>query len=434
MAAMSRVARTNARTPSRELRKHVAVVHSKADLGLLHRKVSNVLLFNAYPELPDTTRATHQISISQLARLSGFNSNDHAVLKDALRTLNEARIEFNVFDADGEEEVWGTVVMLSQAVVRDGICEYAYPPAIRSQLHNPAVYALIDLGIQERFSSQYALALYENCVRYRRIGTTGWKTLDQWRAVLGVPEGAHTAFKYLNRDVLQVAIREVNTHSDITLVMEREKQGRSIARLKFLVEEKAQMTLPLENASASTADGVLDPRSLVPDSDSLLDDRQRRLVSVFGLTAAQALDLCTRYPANLVDRNVQYVSAFVAKGGGVRNLAAYVIEAIRSDYAGDPREAEPPHAAGPSRQAARAERGRDEAQERQRSAEEKWERMSNESKRETERRVVDEFGRSALAKMYPGSVLAVARGNAGELPLVVQAHVRSLRDDIILDS
>lgn len=344
--------------PGRELKKHVGAVHVKGSLSLLQRKVSNILLLNAYDELPEKGVFEHKIRLKTLAEVAGFDSNDHELLREALEALVDLKIKWNVLDEDGEEE-WGVSAFLAQAVTRGGVCRYAYPPDLRKKLFNPEIYARINLSVQERFGSGYALALYENCVRFRKVGTTGWISLEQWRDLLGVEDGQYEHFKYLNRDVLKPAVREVNRYSDIRVKMERKREKRKIVALKFTVEENPQLSLELDGkaqqkaAEAFGEKALRNPRELAPGPDRLLGPLQRRLMD-FGLSEAQALDVSTEFDRDRIEDNLDYVEKELERGRAISNVPAFTLDAIRVDYR--PRRAEV------EKQVKRRQKAKEEAQ------------------------------------------------------------------------
>ena len=348
-----------------ELKKHVGAVHVRGRLSLLQRKISNILLLNAYDELPDREVFEHTIRLRTLAEVAGFDSNDHALLREALEALVDVKIKWNVLGHDGEEE-WGVSSFLAQAVTRGGVCRYAYPPELRRKLFNPEIYARINLQVQERFGSAYALALYENCVRFRKVGTTGWIELERWRDLLGVEEGQYDPYKYLNRDVLKPAVEEVNAFSDIRLRMEAKRERRRVVALKFWVGEDPQLRLELGGAEGDRTrvlgeKALPDPRQMAPDPESLRGPLQRRLVA-FGLSDAQALDAATEYEKERVTRNLDYVERELERGRTVRTVAAFTLDALRQDYArGGDAEVE---------QALRRKREGEEAERRERTARE----------------------------------------------------------------
>lgn len=302
---------------SLELKKHVGAVHIKGQLTLLQRKISNVLLLNAYDELPAAGVTEHHIRLGALAANAGFDSNDYQLLKEALEALVDLKIRWNILDEKNRLE-WGISSFLAQAVIRDGVCRYAYPPALRKRLHNPEVYARINLLVQEKFTSSYALALYENTVRFRKVGTTGWVTLEHWRDLLGVGDGQHVEFKYLNRDVLKPAIAEVNERSDILLEMKLMREKRRVVAMKFTVTDK------LDEAKASASSGE--------DSDASEEVLAEALVRL-GCSVAQISEVLRSFEPEHILRNIAYVRRYVQQGKPIRNLAGYVVSAIRHDYA-----------------------------------------------------------------------------------------------------
>ncbi len=227
----------------KEVKKHIGAIHINGRLTLLQRKIANVLLLNAYEDL--VNKEEHQISIRILAEFVGFDSNDHQLIKNALETLAKTIIKWNLLDKDGVEE-WGISSMLAHAHIREGVCSYSYSIALREKLYNPDLYASINLDVQKRFASGYALAIYENCLRYRTIGVTGWISLEIWRELLGLEEDQYTLFKDFNKRVLKPAIQEINESSDILLDAEYKREKRYVTALKFKIYENSNQLTVLD--------------------------------------------------------------------------------------------------------------------------------------------------------------------------------------------
>lgn len=223
------------------VKKHVAAIHVSGKLTLLQRKLSNVLLLNAYDTLISRTR--HQIDARTLCLMIGYNSNDMETLKQSLKGLAETVAEWDMLDEKGQQE-WGVSSLLSYAKLKGGVCEYAYSPALAEKLHDPKVFALINLNIQRRFTSGHALALYENCYRFVRTGSTGWWPLDLFRRLMGVEGSAYyETFKHLNAKVIKPAVGEVNKTSNILITPETRKQGRVVTEIRFRIKENPQLAI-----------------------------------------------------------------------------------------------------------------------------------------------------------------------------------------------
>lgn len=223
------------------VKKHVAAIHVSGKLTLLQRKLSNVLLLNAYDTL--TTGQVHMIDARTLCLMIGYNSNDIDTLKASLRGLAETVAEWDMLDDQGQQE-WGVSSLLSYARLKGGVCEYAYSPALAAKLNDPAVFALINLNIQRRFTSGHALALYENCYRFIRTGSTGWWSLDLFRRLMGVEDSEYYAiYKHLNAKIIKTAVAEVNKTSNIVVTPEIRKRGRAVTDIRFKIRENPQLAI-----------------------------------------------------------------------------------------------------------------------------------------------------------------------------------------------
>ena len=223
------------------VKKHVAAIHVSGKLSLLQRKLSNVLLLNAYDTL--ISQPSHQIDARTLCLMIGYNSNDIETLKAALRGLAETVAEWDMLDSEGQQE-WGVSALLSYARLKNGVCEYAYSPALAEKLHDPKVFSLINLNIQRRFSSGHALALYENCYRFVRTGSTGWWPINLFRRLMGVADSPYyDEFKHLNAKIIKTAVAEVNKTSNIVVTPEFRKMGRQVTEIRFLIADNPQLAI-----------------------------------------------------------------------------------------------------------------------------------------------------------------------------------------------
>lgn len=225
--------------PSESLKKNVAAIHTSGDLSLLERKLSNVLLLNAYEYL--VTKRTHKIPVSILCAMLGYDSNDIATLKRTLKTLASTTIEFNMME-DGKES-WQVMTMISFGEIKNGVCTYRYDEALAERLYDPEIYATINMAVQRQFDSGYALTLYENCIRYKTVGSTGWWEIDKFRRIMGATAPMYDEFKYLRRDVIIKPLEQVNRVSDIRIEADFERHSRRVTKVRFRMADTPQQSL-----------------------------------------------------------------------------------------------------------------------------------------------------------------------------------------------
>jgi hypothetical protein len=292
------------------IRKSVGAIHMIAEHSLLERKVFNYLLKSAFAELGVVRR--HKISILELARGVGTNSNNLDAIKDALRGLMTKPVEWNAL-SDGEEE-WTATTGLASATFSRGICTYEYSEVLSEKLADPAIYSLIDLAIQQQFASRYSLSIYENCQRFVGVGSTGWWTLELFRGIAGVVGDDHPQFKYLRRDVIEPAIKEINAVSDIKISAEFKKTGRLTSHIKFSVKANRRGRL----------------------FDDLATEKARRSAAYRDMVALGLTDKAAMAALDLYDEGYLLekivLTQQLTKQGKVQNSGAFLAAALRDDY------------------------------------------------------------------------------------------------------
>ena len=312
-----------------EVIKASPAIQIQSKITLLQRRAWNVLLANAYNELPNTD--IHHVNVAELARKLGFNSKNEDYLKETLEALVNCTVEWNILGKDKKQE-WGTASLLAWVLIKDGICSYEFARPLRLKLHNPRVYAKLNLRLQNRFKSQYALILWEVCFDYfdadRDQGETPFILLETFRELIGIGDREYQTFKALNRDVIKPAIKEINDLTDYHVEVEQKRLGRKIAELKFRITKVKQ--LPVQE-------------SLFPDIENL------PLVAVELIQA----EIDRNMAMKIADRDWDFVSpeklpepgtypdflGYVAEkiemsldAAVVKNRAGYIVEAIRENY------------------------------------------------------------------------------------------------------
>lgn len=300
-----------------ELKKHSAIIHCTNHLTLLQRKISNALLYHAYDRL--MTQEEHEISIKDLCRLIAYQGNNHAVIRDALRGLLSTVIEWNVVDDATGLEDWSASAILASVSLRGPLCLYAYSPRMKKLLYSPTMFGKINLFIQSRFRSNYGLALYENCIRYRSLGVTKWFEMEIFRKLMGVPEDKYTIFRDFKRRVLDKSIEEVNMYSDLIIDPELHREGRQTVQLRFHLKERPRkMRL-----------GVLEVKS-DDDANATL---KKRLQQDFQLSKEQISMVLSEYQVDFIEAKLTLIQSSLSyQKGKIKNCAAYLLSALKNNY------------------------------------------------------------------------------------------------------
>ena len=324
---------SSARRDFSSLKKAVQAIYIRPLNGsitsIMHR-CYNVLICNAMGQGKDLEIYT--IVLSELGTAVEFGSNNREHLKTALRRLNAIQVEWNavsrsgttVADEDSRSVEWGISTMLAGVRIRDGVMDYSFSPQIKDKLLTPAVYAKLDLALQNKFTSRHGLALYEICARYRTNPSrlSNRMSWTEWRDNIcgeSAKLGCYSQWKYFKRDVLTRAINEVNALSeDFTVILHVYKSGGTVDELQFEVQPKAQGSLSFSSTTAITPDEVLVTR-----------------MTAIGLDRNQAVSICVTYDEDEILGALRYTEERIKNkpGSPVVSPQAYFQTVLTQGYA-----------------------------------------------------------------------------------------------------
>jgi len=326
----------------KEVIKASPAIQIESKITHLQRRAWNVLLANAYDELP--TAEVHRVNVAELAKKLGFNSKKLEYLKETLEALVDCKVKWNLLNKDNQEK-WGVASLLSEVEIENGICTYAFTPYLRYKLYNPRIYARLNLQMQDRFTSRYALILWEVCFDYfdivRKEGETPFIPLKTFRELVGLENEKYQTFKELNRNVIKPAIQEINELTGYFVEVEHKRLGRKVGELKFRITKPKQIssgTPAQEMVFADTYDLPEIARELVEAGVSRrealrIEAQEWDAVNADALPETEKLDF-----AVYVAEKIQI--AVYARN--VSNPGGFIIQAIRENYR-DPLLAEELH-------------------------------------------------------------------------------------------
>ena len=312
-----------------EVIKASPAIQIQSRISLLQRRAWNVLLANAYNELPD--RDIHSVSVVELATKLGFGDGNQEYLKEVLKSIVDCKVEWNVLNKDNKQ-VWGVAGLLASVEIEEGVCSYEFPKPLRLKLHNPRIYSKLNLRLQNRFTSRYALILWEVCFDYfdteRDQGETPFIPLETFKTLMGLEETDYLLFKELNRNVIKPAIKEINDLTDYHVEVEQKRIGRRIGELKFRITRVKQLPVQesvfpdIENLPAVAIELI---QAEIDRSVALqIADKQWDFITPEKLPPPGTYPDFLAYIAEKIEMSLDAAS--------VKNRAGYIVEAIRENY------------------------------------------------------------------------------------------------------
>ncbi len=130
-------------------------------------------------------------------------------------------------------------------------------------------------------TSGYAIRLYELLISWREVGKTPTYEIDDLRQKLGVEPDWYKELYNLKIRVLDLALKQINDHTDITATYEQHKTGRKVTGFTFTFKQK-----PSAKAEAKGANPARDT-----DTPDMFNDMTDSQIATFSSKLARLPEL-----------------------------------------------------------------------------------------------------------------------------------------------
>jgi hypothetical protein len=207
-------------------------IRGTGNLSLQDRRIMNALYANAGQRLCDDV--DHVISI---ADLRGNHKGGERV-KDSVRRLMGTTVSVPAFDLKGKPAT-KMVPILSDTTVSDdddnpaGMVIYSFSKGMRSIIKDSTLWGRVRNSVIFAFTSKYSLALYELIsarINLKHMFSEEF-TVEDLRALLGVPDGKLERIPNLLQKVINPAVLEVNGLADFGVKIDTIREGGKVRGL-----------------------------------------------------------------------------------------------------------------------------------------------------------------------------------------------------------
>lgn len=281
-------------------KENMLVVKDNALIGASYNLdvVEQRLILLAIVEARETGKginANDALTVHASSYIEQFKVERHTaytVLKEASRDLFSRQFTYQELSKKGN-----ITTITSRWVSQIG---YTEDEASVQLIFSPAVVPLIT-RLEERFTSyelsqvaklgsKYAMRLYELLIAWRSVGKLQIE-LQDLRNKLGLSATEYKAMGDFKRNVLDLALAQLNEHTDISVKYEQHKKGRVISgfTFRFKVKTKRQSTEVRDTKTGG-------------DLFVKLSDAQR---SMFGAKLARDARIQSEYAQKLPSENYE---------------------------------------------------------------------------------------------------------------------------------
>lgn len=234
-----------------------ALMNASYNLALVEQRLILLAILEAR-ESGKGINANDPLTVHAESYINQFKVEKHTAyqaLKDACKDLFARQFSYQQRSAKGN-----TTNMTSRWISQIG---YTENEATVQLVFAPAVVPLIT-RLEEQFtkydieqisslSSAYAVRLYELLICWRTTGKTPIIELGEFRKRIGVLDTEYQRMDVFKRGVLELALKQVNEHTDITASYEQHKKGRVITGFSFKFKQKKPKQAEIATETPKTA-------------------------------------------------------------------------------------------------------------------------------------------------------------------------------------
>lgn len=234
------------------------LINASYSLDLAEQRLILLAIVGAR-ETGEGINAHDPLTIHASAYEKQFNTQKSAAyqaLKDASTSLFERQFSFNEKTPDGKLKVVKSRWVSQIAYVDESAeVQIIFSPAVASMCSRlESHFTSYDLDQIAGLSSKYAVRLYELVIAWKSTGKTPIFEKDDFRNKVGVLDGEYSTMSNFKKFVLDLAVAQINEHTDIKLTYDQHKKGQAITGFSFKFKQKVKPKKIEQQRDPNTAD------------------------------------------------------------------------------------------------------------------------------------------------------------------------------------
>jgi len=192
---------------------------------------------------------------SYISQFSVHRNTAYQALRDACSDLFARQFSYQRVNEKGNIEHYKSRWVSEIGYIdNEAVVKLIFAPAIVPLITRlEEQFTRYELQQVSNLSSAYAVRLYEILIAWRSIGRTPIFELIDFRERMGVLETEYKRMERFKTSVLELAIKQINEYTDISVEYEQHKQGRLISGFSFVFKQK-NITRAEQNKVKTTDD------------------------------------------------------------------------------------------------------------------------------------------------------------------------------------
>ncbi|GAB3409288.1 plasmid replication initiation protein [Hymenobacter luteus] len=227
-----------------EIRQHNALTNARYEYTELQLDLFFFIISKLRKGDKDTV---YQLDIMELSGLTGKRYNG-AYLHKATADMGSRMLE--VEDANEYRQVWmfqQIRYLKGQGIIEFDLTRHVLP--FLFDLKNN--FTSYELAAALRLTSKYAKRIYQMCSQWKDLGETKKYDIQDFKRILGLLDDKGNEkmkqIKELRERVLDIAVKQINEHTELYISYKLEKRGKAFKNITFSVKPQALAeTIPFD--------------------------------------------------------------------------------------------------------------------------------------------------------------------------------------------
>ena len=212
------------------------IQNSRFNLSMQEQKIILYLISKIKPD--DTEIKGQPFNIKEFCQICGIDSDsgkNYYDLKQAIQSLHDKSLWIKI---DEKTEILFSWINSAAIIKDDGVVQITLNPQMKPYL----------LQLREKFTqyefvytlamkSQYSVRIYELLKSYENIHRKIFD-INELKKKLMCEKESYENFNNFKKYVLDIAMREINNLTDISVEYEATKQGRKFTQIEFIIKSK----------------------------------------------------------------------------------------------------------------------------------------------------------------------------------------------------
>jgi len=270
----------------------------------------------------------YRVSVADFARLFNITGESaYEQIKKAADELTSRKIRIE----KGKSWLFMNWLSSAEYVQGSGYVELCFDKKLKPYLLQlKGYFTQYELESVVSFKSAYSIRIYEllkaeqfKAARSGQFSKTF--SYEELRVILGVADNEYSQFAFFRVNVIEIAVREINTSSNIAITqVDYPKTGRKISHIVFHCEPARQTRLDVDEPPP-VIEHVEQKREVPEDVRDLV---------AMGIDEATAYKWRKKYGVKRLTRNLAYTRA-MQKAGKIRDsLTGFLARAIADNLGG----------------------------------------------------------------------------------------------------